>query len=101
MQNRAYKVVEATHDTTPITDVFLIGVMATWGATIDANEHPGLAHALVTEIIEMQHAIVLEPDSVPKFLVSASPGNIDTRLVTNTSQQALVAMVCPRTPALV
>jgi hypothetical protein len=68
----------------PTTDVFLLGVIAAWGATIDANEHTGLAGALVTQVMDLWQDVVLEPDSVSKFLVCSIP------LVTSSPHDKLV-----------
>ena len=53
----------------PVTDLFLLSIMVTWGATIDTDEFPGLAFTMVTQIMDLRHAVVLEPDSITKFLV--------------------------------
>lgn len=53
----------------PTTDVFLLGIIAAWGASIDTSELAGLSYALVTQIMDLWQDVMLEPDSVPKFMV--------------------------------
>ena len=99
IQKHACSERERDQDVIPITDVFLLGIMVMWGATIDTDDHPGLAYAMATQIMDLRHDIVLEPDSIPKFLVCSAPLKCLGKLVTHTSLQALVAMVRPPSPA--
>ena len=99
IQKHACSERERDQDAILITDVFLLGIMATWGATIDTDEHSGLACAMTAQIMDLRHDVVLEPDSIPKFLVCSAPLKCLEKLVTYTSLQALIAMVRPPSPA--
>lgn len=58
----------------PTTDLFLLSVIAAQGATIGSDDHPGLACALAVQLMELRHALNLEPNTTSKFLVcSTSP----------------------------
>ncbi|KAE9373181.1 hypothetical protein N431DRAFT_534420 [Stipitochalara longipes BDJ] len=68
LQKHTCSEVERDQDVIPIIDVFLLGVIATWGATADINEQPSKVCAMVMQILDLRHAVVREPDSIVKFL---------------------------------
>ena len=52
-----------------VAELFLLGVLAAWGAIIDAGDHPDLACAMIVQAMSLRSAVVLEPDSISRFLV--------------------------------
>lgn len=86
------------HNDTPITDTFLLGIAVAWGATIDTNECPGLTCAMASHLIDLWHAIVLEKDSISKFLALVAmvrPGSSG-----NPKNRAHLLSLVPRTDAI-
>ena len=65
-----------------ITDIFLLSIIATWGATIDDDNQPGLAYAMATQIVELRHDLNCEADTIFKFRVCFNSLNCPSSLLT-------------------
>ncbi|PVH72007.1 hypothetical protein DL98DRAFT_612108 [Cadophora sp. DSE1049] len=62
------KEAEGDQNRMSVTDIFLLSIIATWGATLDTREEPGQELAMVTQVMGLRQYLLLEPDSVTKFL---------------------------------
>ncbi|RFU75373.1 transcription factor fum21 [Trichoderma arundinaceum] len=60
--------IERDQNAVTIVEIFLLGIIAAWGATIDPDENPVLACALTTQIIDLRQDVASKPDSISKFL---------------------------------
>ncbi|KAH7321833.1 hypothetical protein BKA65DRAFT_89456 [Rhexocercosporidium sp. MPI-PUGE-AT-0058] len=62
------KEAEGDQNRISVADIFLLSIIATWGATLGTKEEPGQELAMFTQVMDLRQYILLEPDSVTKFL---------------------------------